>query len=66
LVTLNLSDVRITDLDQRFPLKELLALDYFQKYRHGYYPCQEDRIEYELQEGHVDGDSSDQWGLQGR
>lgn len=29
-----------TDLEQRFPLKELLALDYFQKYRHGYYRSQ--------------------------
>jgi Holliday junction resolvase-like predicted endonuclease len=32
----------ITDVEQRFPLKELLALDYFQKYRHGYYRCQEE------------------------
>ena len=30
----------ITDLEQRFPLKDLLALDYFQKYRHWYYRCQ--------------------------
>lgn len=32
----------ITDSEQRFPLKDLLALDYFQKYRHGYYRCQEE------------------------
>jgi len=26
----------ITDLEDRFPLKELLALEYFTKYRRGY------------------------------
>ena len=29
----------ITDLEQQFPVKDLLALDYFQKYRHSYYRC---------------------------
>jgi len=32
------SDV-ITDLERRFPLSDLLALEYFHKYRHGYYRC---------------------------
>ena len=30
----------ITDLEQQFPVKDLLALDYFQKYRRYYYRCQ--------------------------
>ena len=30
----------ITDLEQQFPVKDLLALDYFQKYRRCYYRCQ--------------------------
>lgn len=32
----------ISDLEERFPLKDLLALDYFQKYRHGYYRCKDE------------------------
>ena len=27
----------ITDLEERFPLRDLLELEYFRKYRHGYY-----------------------------
>lgn len=30
-------DDAITDLERRFPLKDLLTLDYFQRYRHAYY-----------------------------
>lgn len=32
----------VTDLEQRFPLKDLLALDYFKRYRDGYYRCREE------------------------
>ncbi|MGD9923596.1 MAG: NADAR family protein [Pseudorhodoplanes sp.] len=32
----------IADLEERFPLKDLLALEYFQKYRHGYYRCRDE------------------------
>lgn len=30
-------DDAITDLERKFPLKDLLTLEYFQKYRHAYY-----------------------------
>ena len=32
----------VTGLEDRFPLKELLALDYFVRQRRGYYRCQEE------------------------
>lgn len=32
----------VTDSEQRFPLKDLLSLDYFKKHRHGYYRCREE------------------------
>lgn len=32
----------ITDLEQAFPLKDLLALDYFSRHRKGYYRCREE------------------------
>lgn len=32
----------IDDLEAGFPLRELLGLEYFQKYRHGYYKCRND------------------------
>ena len=32
----------ITDLEERFPLRDLLALEYFQKYRHDYYRRREE------------------------
>lgn len=35
-----LSDA-VTDLEHRFPFRELLSLDYFQRHRAGYYDCRE-------------------------
>jgi len=32
----------ITDLEQAFPLKDLLALEYFSRHRDGYYRCREE------------------------
>ena len=32
----------ITDLEQAFPLKDLLTLNYFLRYRDGYYRCREE------------------------
>ena len=32
----------ITDLERSFPFKELLELDYFQKYRGSYYRCNDE------------------------
>jgi len=32
----------ITDLEQSFQLKDLLALDYFSRHRDGYYRCREE------------------------
>jgi hypothetical protein len=32
----------VTDLEQAFPLKDLLALEYFSRHRDGYYRCREE------------------------